>query len=66
MSSYEQNTINPDTGKIESAVWLDDYFGRHRYGVRFPSGKVFRGEECRVPEQTSNNATNDEKLDRTF
>lgn len=46
MSSYKDLTTHPETGAAESAEWLDDYFGRHNYGVRFPSdGKVFRADE---------------------
>lgn len=41
MSSFGAPTRHPETGKIESAMWLDDYFGRHRYGVSFPDGQVF-------------------------
>lgn len=41
MSNYFQLTQHPDTGKMENAEWLDDYFGKHKYGVRFPDGKVF-------------------------
>lgn len=37
MSTYQRVTKNPITGKFELATWLDDYFGPHRYGVRFPS-----------------------------
>lgn len=29
--------MHPRTGKWEEAEWIDDYFGRHRYGIRFPS-----------------------------
>jgi len=36
-------TRNPMTGEFEDAVWLDDYFGRHRYGVSFPStDRIYR------------------------
>ena len=46
MSSYLKSTQHPETGKVEHAEWLDDYFGQHNYGVRFPSdGKVFRADE---------------------
>lgn len=46
MSSYIKTTKHPETGAIEQAEWLDDYFGQHNYGVRFPSdGKVFRADE---------------------
>lgn len=46
MSSYQKQTVHPETKQIENAEWLDDYFGQHNYGVRFPSdGKVFRADE---------------------
>lgn len=50
MSSYQQVTKHPDTGVMEMADWLDDYFGRHRYGVRFADGKVFRAEQIDAVE----------------
>jgi len=37
MSTYIRRTRNPSTGQFEDALWIDDFFGRHRYGVRFPS-----------------------------
>ena len=40
MSSYSRQTKHPKTGKWEKAEWLDDYFGRHHYGVRFKDGYV--------------------------
>lgn len=45
MSSYYRRTKHPETGKFENAFWIDDYFGRHRYGVRFPSGRIFRASD---------------------
>lgn len=41
MSSYQRVTKHPETGEFQVADWLDDYFGRHRYGVKFPDGKIF-------------------------
>src|SRR4029077_8015262 len=38
MSTYTQLTKHPNTGKWEEAVWQDDYFAPHRYGVRFKDG----------------------------
>lgn len=35
MSSYTGYAVNPRTNQVEEACFLDDYFGRHRYGVRF-------------------------------
>lgn len=41
MSNFSRLTKNPDTGEFEIALWLDDYFGPHEYGVLFQStGKV--------------------------
>lgn len=46
MSSYQKQTVHPETKQIENAEWLDDYFGNHNYWVRFPSdGKVFRADD---------------------
>jgi len=46
MSSYQRKTQHPLDLHFETAEWLDDYFGQHNYGVRFPSdGKVFRADE---------------------
>lgn len=42
MSSYTQITKHPQTGVYEKALWIDDYFSPHVYGVKFESdGKVY-------------------------
>lgn len=41
MSTYQQWTKHPATGLWEHATWQDDHFGRHHYGVIFPSGDTF-------------------------
>ena len=41
MSTYSMVTKHPTTGYWETALWIDDYFERHHYGVRFPDGSVF-------------------------
>ncbi len=46
MSNYTAKTFHPDTGKLEDADWLDDYFGRHVYGVRFSDGSVHHAHKC--------------------
>lgn len=48
MSNYFQLTKHPVTGEIERAEWIDDYFGRHKYGVRFPSDtpRVYEEQLC--------------------
>lgn len=40
MSSYKLKTKHPETGKWEEALWLDNFFGRRKYGVVFPSDKL--------------------------
>lgn len=46
MSSYTKATVNPDTHEIEQAEWLDNYFGQHNYGVRFPStGVIYKADD---------------------
>ncbi len=42
MSSYSAEAINPKTGKKEMARFIDDYYGRHEYGVRFSDGEVYK------------------------
>ena len=45
MSSYTRTTLNPSTNQWEEAQWLDDYFSRHHYGVKFSDGTVIDPEE---------------------
>lgn len=55
MSTYFQETKHPETGKWERATWHDDHFGKHLYGVQFPSdGKIFdpRDVELETREHT--------------
>lgn len=35
MSTYVDKAINPKTSKPQLALFIDDYFGSHRYGVGF-------------------------------
>lgn len=44
MSNFIMKTKNPNTGEWENAEWLDDYFGGHRYGVRFSDGHVVNAD----------------------
>jgi hypothetical protein len=58
--SGNRRTKNPVTGEYEEAFWIDDYFGRHRYGVRFPSGVVYRETDHRWEfEDAASNAATD-------
>lgn len=45
MSSYRQMTKDPRSGEFVMADWLDDYFGRRRYGVRFPDGITLEADK---------------------
>lgn len=49
MSHYQAPAYHPDTGELEEALFLDDCFGKHRYGVKFGDGKVFPVERVEVP-----------------
>lgn len=46
MSNYTAPTFHPDTGKLEQAAWMDDYYGHYEYGVRFPDGSVHEAYLC--------------------
>ena len=35
MSTFVEIAINPRTGKSQLALFIDDYYGLHRYGVGF-------------------------------
>ena len=35
MSTYIDKAINPKTSKPQLALFIDDYYGSHRYGVAF-------------------------------
>lgn len=35
MSNYVGRAINPRTNQVQEALFIDDHFGRHRYGIRF-------------------------------
>lgn len=50
MSCYYATAINPRTGKEERAFFIDDYFGRHKYGVKFDGeDEVHREKDIRFP-----------------
>lgn len=40
MSNYMKLTRHPKTGKWHNAVWIDDFYGKHKYGVAF-KGDLF-------------------------
>lgn len=39
MSTYIDKAINPKTGKAQMALFMDDYYGSHRYGVGFKNDR---------------------------
>ena len=47
MSNFIRKTKNPVSGKWEEATWLDGYFGKREYGVRFENGRIFREKEIK-------------------
>lgn len=50
MSNYQRAAYDPDSGTVRAAWWLDDYFGRHQYGVQFREGaKVYTPTEVEIP-----------------
>lgn len=60
MSNYIKQTKNPKTGKWEDAHWMDDHFGKHHYGVSFPSGdEIWDPEEVKLETRD-----NDENLNK--
>ena len=49
MSNFSRAAYHPPTGTVRLAVYLDDYFGRHEYGVRFPGEeRVYRPQEVEI------------------
>jgi hypothetical protein len=40
-----RRTKHPITGNFEDAIWLEDYFGRTRIGIKFQSGEIFRADD---------------------
>lgn len=51
MSNFQQLTRHPETKTMELADWIDDYYGKHQYGVRFPDGKTFPSHICLTVSQ---------------
>ena len=46
MSNYRGTAIHPITKRRQEADWLDNYFGRREYGVRFVGEEtVYRAKE---------------------
>lgn len=41
MSNFYASAINPATCKTEQAEYLDDFYGKHRFGVKFLDGQIY-------------------------
>lgn len=48
MSNFRSKAFNPVSKKIEDAEYCDDYYGRHRYGIRFDDGCVHPESQCGI------------------
>ncbi len=50
MSNYRQAAYDPESQTVRTAWWMDDWFGKHQYGVRFDDGgKVYKPAEVEIP-----------------
>lgn len=51
MSTFWKKTKHPETGEWEIAIWIDDFYGSHHYGVKFFDGKVFDPEKIKLEKE---------------
>lgn len=60
MSSYYKQTKHPQTGKWENAEWIDDYYGKHKYGVKFSDGYICNPDQIHLEtrEEVESNTLN--------
>lgn len=35
MSTYTKEAVNPETGKLQVALFIDNFYDKHEYGVAF-------------------------------
>ena len=66
MSTFFKLTKHPKTKEWQVATWMDDYHGKHRYGVRFPSGEVFDPEKIKLKTKEHKIKIKKEKLKQEF
>lgn len=51
MSNFSRSAYHPPTGTVKSANYMDDYFGRHQYGVSFPGDpQVYHPAAVEIPQ----------------
>lgn len=48
MSNFRSKAFNPASKRVEDAEYCDDYYGRHRYGIRFDDGCVHPEAQCGI------------------
>ena len=48
MSHFTDAAINPATGRLELATFVDNFYGPHKYGVRFADGGVYPEEKVAI------------------
>jgi hypothetical protein len=65
MSSFIKLTQHPDTMHWHHALWIDDHFGNHHYGVRFNDGKIFDPEKYDLKTVSDESELTDEIIDST-
>lgn len=55
MSSYfsRARRKNSTSSNYEDVEMLDNYFGQHKYAVRFPDGEIVEEKDCDFDEITS-------------
>ena len=61
MSTYSRQTKHPVTGEWHEATWIDDFYGRHRYGVQFPDGGTYNPEKTKLETRDDEPMTYTEK-----
>ena len=50
MSNYYRPAYHPPTQTVRDALWADDYFGRHQYGVLFDGDETaYTPEQVAIP-----------------
>jgi len=63
MSTYSKQTKHPVTGEWHEATWIDDFYGRHNYGVQFPDGGTYNPEKTKLETRDDEQMTSTEKID---
>ena len=48
MSNFRSKAFNPASKRVEDAEYCDNYYGQHRYGIRFDDGCVHPEAQCGI------------------